>query len=137
MQAIRGVLDELGVQIPVAGLAKDERHQTRELLYGQPVRSVPIAHGSATFRLLEQIQSEVHRFAISFHRSVRSREMLASRLDYLPGVGEKTRERLLKSFRSLRGISEASLEELTAVVGQKRAQAIHSALHADEAEPSA
>lgn len=129
MQAIRGVLDELGVQIPVAGLAKDERHQTRELLYGQPVRSVPIAHGSATFRLLEQIQSEVHRFAISFHRSVRSKEMLTSRLDYLPGVGEKTRERLLKSFRSLRGISEASLEELTAVVGQKRAQAIYAALH--------
>lgn len=132
IQAIRGVLDELGVQLPVAGLAKDERHQTRELLYGEPLRPVPIAHGSATFRLLEQIQAEVHRFAISFHRSVRSRQMLTSRLDYLPGVGEKTRERLLKHFRSLRGIAEASLEELTAVVGQKRAQAIHSALHAPE-----
>ena len=129
MLAIEGVLEELELSIPVAGLAKDERHQTRELLYGTPVRSIAIVHGSATFRLLAEIQSEVHRFAISFHRSVRSRQMLSSRLDYLPGIGQKTRDKLLGHFSSLRALTEASLDELSHVVGAHRAQIIHSALN--------
>lgn len=129
MSAIEESLSALNLSIPVAGLAKDKRHQTSELLFGQYRQSIPIKHQSATFRLLEQIQSEVHRFAITFHRDVRSKSQVASRLDYIKGIGPKTKDELMKHFKSLKRLQEASLEEVADVVGRKKATLVHQALH--------
>lgn len=122
-------LGELGLSIPVAGLAKDERHQTSELLYGTPLTLRPVPHQSATFRLLEHIQSEVHRFAITFHRDVRSKGQLLSRLDYIKGIGVKTKDVLIGHFKSVKRLEGATLEELTAVVGAKKAGLIYEVFH--------
>ncbi|MDO4707919.1 MAG: excinuclease ABC subunit UvrC [Porphyromonadaceae bacterium] len=130
--ALLGALEELGLSIPVAGLAKDNRHQTRELLYGSPLNTIPIKHQSATFLLLEHIQSEVHRFAITFHRDVRSKGQLISKLDYIKGIGPKTKDQLLTKFKSVRRLHQASLEELSAVVGEKKARLIHEAFHVEQ-----
>lgn len=124
-------LAELNLSIPVAGLAKDDKHQTQELLYGEPLESVPIKHQSATFRLLEYIQSEVHRFAISFHRDVRSRGQLLSKLDYIKGVGPKTKDLLIAAFKSVKRLEEASVGELAGVVGAQKAKLIYDALHVE------
>lgn len=132
MGVVQEVLQELGLDIPVAGLAKDERHQTSELLCGLSMRSVPVRHQSPTFRLLEQIQSEVHRFAISFHRDVRSRGQVASKLDYVRGIGPKTKDQLLASFKSVKRLSEASESELALIVGAKKARLIYEALHVEQ-----
>ncbi|MDY5858066.1 MAG: excinuclease ABC subunit UvrC [Porphyromonas sp.] len=128
MSAIRQVLDELELDIPLAGLAKDDKHQTRELLFGPEARPIAIKHQSATFRLLEHIQSEVHRFAITFHRDVRSRSQVASKLDYIKGIGPKTKDILLANFRSVKRLQEATLEELAQLVGRQRAETIKKAL---------
>lgn len=129
MSALRSVLDELGLSIPLAGLAKDERHQTSELLYGNEARSIPIRHDSATWRLLEHIQSEVHRFAISFHRDVRSKSQVASKLDYIKGIGPKTKDTLLTHFKSVKRLQAASVEELSTVIGRQKAQLVYNELN--------
>ena len=129
MSVVRAVLeDELGLQIPIAGLAKDDRHRTHELLYGNPPMTIGLKQDSALFRLLTQIQDEVHRYAISFHRDKRSKSQLRSELDTIPGVGPKTKQTLLKAFKSVKRIREASEEELAKVVGEAKAKAIKRSL---------
>ena len=129
MTALEETLSALNLSIPVAGLAKDGKHQTRELLFGPNRDTVPIKHQSATFRLLEYIQSEVHRFAITFHRDVRSKSQIASRLDYIKGIGPKTKDELMQHFHSLKRLSEASIEELQAIVGRKKALLLYEEFH--------
>lgn len=125
MSVVREVVEgELGLAIPIAGLAKDDRHRTHELLYGNPPMTVALKQDSALFRLLTQIQDEVHRYAITFHRDKRSKSQLRSELDTIPGVGPKTKQALLKAFKSVKRIREASEEELTKVVGQQKASSI-------------
>ena len=130
MSVVRAVVeDELGLQIPIAGLAKDDRHRTHELLYGNPPMTIALKQDSALFRLLTQIQDEVHRYAITFHRDKRSKSQLRSELDTIPGVGPKTKQALLKAFKSVKRIREASLKELTAAVGEAKAKAIKENLN--------
>ena len=125
MNVVRTVVeDELGLQIPITGLAKDDRHRTHELLYGNPPMTVALKQDSALIRLLTQIQDEVHRFAITFHRDKRSKSQLRSELDTIPGVGPKTRQALIKAFKSVKRIREATIAELTNVVGEAKAKAI-------------
>lgn len=132
VSAIREALSDLGLFIPVAGMVKDDRHRTSALLYGEgTLREIPIRHRSPTFHLLEQIQNEVHRFAITFHRDKRSKSQLSSRLDYIPGIGPKTKETLLASFHSVTRITEASFEELTQTIGPAKAKTIFEAFHAE------
>ena len=129
MSVVRAVVeDELGLQIPIAGLAKDDRHRTHELLYGNPPMTIGLKQDSALFRLLTQIQDEVHRYAISFHRDKRSKSQLRSELDTIPGIGPKTKQTLLKAFKSVKRIREASEEELAKVVGEAKAKAIKRSL---------
>lgn len=130
MEVIREVIqDELGLDIPIAGLAKDDRHRTNELLYGFPPMSVQLKTDSELFHVLTQIQDEVHRFAIEHHRNKRSKRALHSELDNIPGVGQKTRDGLLNGLKSVRRIREASLEELTAIVGPSKAAIVHTYFH--------
>lgn len=109
--ALEVIEDELGLDIPVCGLAKDEKHKTAQLLYGSPVEPVPLPRDSQEFYLLQRIQEEVHRFAVSFHRATRGRSMVQSKLDAIPGIGPKRRNKLLKHFGSLRKMREASIED--------------------------
>ena len=124
MSAVQEVLDELKLSVPVAGLAKDNRHRTNELLYGNPPVSVGMKQTSPLFHLLTRIQDEVHRYAITFHRDKRSKRQTASELDEIKGIGTKSKEMLLKTFKSLKRIKEASEEELTACIGASKAQLI-------------
>jgi len=129
MEVVREVVeDELHLSIPIAGLAKDDKHRTNELLYGFPPQVVGMKTDSQLFRLLTQIQDEVHRFAITFHRDKRSKHQLKSELDAIPGVGIKTKQTLLKAFKSVKRIREASEEELSKVVGPAKAKLIRSNL---------
>ena len=113
MEVARGVLeDELGLSIPIAGLAKDEKHQTSQLLYGNPVEVIPLKSNSEAFYLLQRIQDEVHRFAITFHRQRRGANSITSVLDGIPGIGPKRKTQLLKHFGSVKKIREASTSEL-------------------------
>ncbi|QUW22576.1 excinuclease ABC subunit UvrC [Sporosarcina sp. Marseille-Q4063] len=113
MEAARGVLeDELGLSIPIAGLAKDDKHQTSQLLYGNPIEVIPLKSRSEAFYLLQRIQDEVHRFAITFHRQRRGANSITSVLDEIPGVGPKRKTQLLKHFGSVKKIREASSSEL-------------------------
>ncbi len=113
MEAAREIIeDELGLSIPIAGLAKDDKHQTAQLLYGNPIEMIPLKRTSEAFYLLQRIQDEVHRFAITFHRQRRETNSLTSALDGLPGVGPKRKTLLLKHFESVKKIREASVEEL-------------------------
>lgn len=124
MSAVKEVVDELRLNIPIAGLAKDSRHRTSELLYGFPPQTIGLKQNSPLFRLLTQIQDEVHRFAITFHRDKRSKRQTASALDEIKGVGEKTKTALLKEFKSVKRIREASHEELARVAGKAKADII-------------
>ena len=127
MNVVRAVVEgELGLQIPIAGLAKDDRHRTHELLYGNPPMTVALKQDSALFRLLTQIQDEVHRYAITFHRDKRSKSQLRSELDTIPGIGPKTKQILLKAFKSVKRIREASEEELKEIIGEAKAKTIKS-----------
>lgn len=127
MSVVRAVVEgELGLQIPIAGLAKDDHHRTHELLYGNPPMTVALKPDSALFRLLTQIQDEVHRYAITFHRDKRSKSQLRSELDTIPGVGPKIKQALLKAFKSVKRIKEASEEELSKVAGEAKAKAIRN-----------
>lgn len=135
MEIIRKVVeDELGLNIPIAGLAKNDRHKTRELLYGFPPQSIGLNPESQLFRTLSAMQEEVHRFAISFHREKRSARQTASELDNIPGIGPKLRTALLQKFKSVKRIKEAPLADLQSVVGAARGQKIFDALHATQSE---
>ncbi len=132
MGGIREVIqDELGLDIPIAGLAKDDRHRTNELLYGFPPMSVQLKTDSELFHVLTQIQDEVHRFAIEFHRNKRSKHALLSELDNITGIGPKTRDGLLNSLKSVRRIREATLEDLSAVVGPAKAKIVFQYFHGE------
>lgn len=135
MEIIRKVVeDELELNIPIAGLAKNDRHKTRELLYGFPPQSICLKPESQLFRTLSAMQEEVHRFAISFHREKRSARQTASELDNIPGIGPKLRTALLQKFKSVKRIKEAPLADLQSVVGAARGQKIFDALHATQSE---
>ena len=110
MEVVRQVMEELQLDIPIAGLAKDRKHRTSEVLFGFPPQTIGIKQHSPLFRLLEQIQDEVHRFAITFHRDKRSKRQVASALDNIKGIGEKTKTALLKEFKSVKRIKEATIE---------------------------
>lgn len=132
MEVVRQVIeDELHLSIPIAGLAKDNRHRTSELLYGFPPVTIGVKQGTPLFHLLERIQDEVHRFAITFHRDKRSKRQVASALDTVKGIGEKRKTALLKAFKSVARIRKASVEELAAIVGEKAAQSLKQALTED------
>ena len=129
MEVVREVIeDELHLNIPIAGLAKDNRHRTSELLYGFPPLTIGVKQGTPLFHLLENIQDEVHRFAITFHRDKRSKSQTASALDNIPSIGEKRKTALLKAFKSVARIKKASLEEIAAVVGMASAKNIKEKL---------
>ena len=133
MEVIRqAVQDELGLDIPIAGLAKNDKHRTNELLYGFPPRVVGLKTNSELFRILTQLQDEVHRFAITFHREKRSKNALHSELDNIKGIGPKTRDDLLKAFKSVKRIKEAAVEELAAVVGVAKANIIYTYFHEEK-----
>lgn len=122
MEVVREVIeDELHLSIPIAGLAKDDRHRTNELLFGFPQKVIGLKTDSELFHVLTHIQDEVHRYAITFHRDKRSKHALHSELDDIRGIGPKTKEALLHHFRTVKRISEASDDELTAVVGSSKA----------------
>lgn len=125
MEVVREVVeDELHLHIPIAGLAKNDRHRTHELLYGFPPVVIGLKLDSPLFRLMTQIQDEVHRFAITFHRNERSKHQIASELDHIKGIGEKTKTALLKHFKSVKRIRQASLEELTEIIGPAKAKIV-------------
>ena len=114
VETVRDVLEnELGLDIPLSGLVKDEKHRTSQLLYGNPLEIVPLERNSQEFYLLQRIQDEVHRFAITFHRQIRGKSAFQSLLDDIPGIGEKRKKLLLKQFGSVKKMKEASLEEFT------------------------
>ena len=130
MEAIREIVeDRLGLKIPIAGLAKDNRHRTREMLFGNPPVSVSIALDSQLFKLLTRMQDEVHRFAITFHRQQRSKRQAASALDAIVGVGEKTKKQLIAHFGSVKRVKEAPIEALQGLLGAKRGENIYRQLH--------
>lgn len=123
MEVVRQVVyDELGLKIPIAGLAKNDKHRTNELLYGNPVQTIGIDIKSELFHVLTRLQDEVHRFAITFHRDKRSKHALQSELDNIKGIGEKTKNMLWEHFKSLKKIKEADLKTLSEVVGKAKAQ---------------
>lgn len=129
MEVVRQIVeDELHLNIPIAGLAKDDRHRTRELLFGFPPLTIGLKQNTPLFHLLEQIQDEVHRFAITFHRDKRSKRQTASALDTIKGIGEKTKSALLKHFKSVKRIREASEEELSTIIGSAKAKVLMEAL---------
>lgn len=129
MEVVRQVIeDELHLNIPIVGLAKNNRHKTSEVLYGFPPVVLGIKQGTPLFHLLENIQDEVHRFAITFHRDKRSKSQVASALDHIKGIGEKRKTALLKTFKSVARIKQASLEEIAAVVGKAAAKSIKESL---------
>ena len=133
MEVIRqAVQDELGIDIPIAGLAKNDKHRTNELLYGFPPRVIGIKDTSELFRVLTQLQDEVHRFAITFHRDKRSKRALHSELDDIKGIGEKTRDELLSAFKSVKRIREAELKTLENLIGHSKAQIVYQYFHQEE-----
>ena len=130
MEVIRQVIqDELDLDIPIAGLAKDDRHRTNELLYGFPPLKVALKVDSELFRVLTQIQDEVHRFAIKFHREKRSKRALHSELEDIKGIGPKGREALLKGLKTVKKIREAELAELEAIIGKAKARIVYNYFH--------
>lgn len=129
MEAIRSVVeDELGLEIKIAGLVKDSKHRTTELIVGKQGEIIGLKQNSTLFKLMTQIQDEVHRFAITFHRDKRSKRQTSSELDNIKGIGEKSKQLLLKHFKSVKRIKEAGIEELAAVVGKAKAEIILNGL---------
>lgn len=129
MEVVRQVIeDELHLNIPIVGLAKDNRHRTSEVLFGFPPLTIGIKQGTPLFHLLEQIQDEVHRFAITFHRDKRSKSQVASALDSIKGIGEKRKSDLLRTFKSVARIRKASLQEIAAIIGEAAAINVKEAL---------
>lgn len=137
MEVVRAVVeDELNIRIPIAGLAKDNRHRTNELLYGFPPQVVGIKTDSELFHILTQMQDEVHRYAIGFHRDKRSKRALHSELDNIKGIGQKTKEKLLKTYKSVKNIKVATPEQLATTIGAHRAKIVGDYL-AQTAGPAA
>lgn len=125
MEAVRKVIeDQLELKIPIAGLAKDSKHRTSEILFGFPTQIVGIKQNTAIFHLLENIQNEVHRFAIKFHKQVRSKAQVSSEFDNLKGIGETTKNKLLKHFKSTKRLKEADIQSIEEVIGKQKAQII-------------
>ena len=130
MEVVRKVIeDELELNIPIAGLAKNNHHRTNELLYGFPTRTIQLRTDSSLFHFLTQIQDEVHRYAITFHRDKRSKRQTKSELDSIPGIGPKTKDLLLRHFRSVKRIKDASPADLKAILGENKSTKIYQALH--------
>ena len=126
MDVVRKVVEfELGLSIPIAGLAKDNRHRTNELLYGWPPQTIGIDVKSELFKVLTQIQDEVHRYAITFHRDKRSKHALHSELDNIKGIGPKTKDVLLKQFKTVKKIKEQDIDSLAEVIGKAKAEMVH------------
>ena len=123
------VVEELHLDIPIAGLAKDDRHRTNELLYGWPPQVVGLDVKSELFHVLTRIQDEVHRFAISLHRDKRSKHQLHSELDDIKGIGSKSKEQLLQHFKTVKKIKEADIQELTEIIGSTRATLLYNYFH--------
>lgn len=124
MEAVRKALEEINMRIPIAGLAKDKKHRTSEFLYGFPVQTIGLKQGTPLFKLFEQIQDEVHRFAITFHRQKRSKRQLASTLDDIKGIGQKTKQLLLVNLKSVKRIKDSTLEELIPIIGKAKAEIV-------------
>lgn len=125
MEVVRSVIeDELHIHIPIAGLAKDDRHRTNELLFGFPPMTIAVDIKGELFKILTQIQDEVHRYAISFHRDKRSKHQLHSALDEINGIGQKSKDLLLRKFKSVKRIREATFEELKEIIGESKAKSI-------------
>ena len=130
MEVVREVVeDELQLAIPIAGLAKDNHHRTNELLSGFPPQTIGIPTKSELFKVLTQIQDEVHRFAISFHRDKRSKHQLHRELDDIKGIGSKSKEQLLQRFKTVKKIKESDIQELTEVIGSTRAMLLYNYFH--------
>lgn len=137
MEVVREIVeDKLNLKIPIAGLAKDNRHRTHELLYGFPPVVIGLKQDTALFRLLTRMQDEVHRFAITFHRQKRSKRALKSELDGLNGIGQKTKTLLLSKLGSVKRIKSANLAELQLILGNKKGENLYSQLHEREASPA-
>lgn len=133
MNVVREIVeDELGLNIPIAGLAKDDKHRTNELLFGFPPKTVALKTDSELFHVLTQIQDEVHRYAITFHRDKRSKHALHSELDDIQGIGPKTKDELLKKLKSLKRIKEADYQSLADIIGKSKAETIYNYFHPDE-----
>ena len=133
MEVVREVVeDELHLSIPIAGLAKDDRHRTNELLFGFPQQTIALDIKGELFKVLTQIQDEVHRYAISFHRDKRSKTQLHSELDDIKGIGPKTKDALLKKLKTVKHIKEADLQELTEVIGASKATIVYNYFHANQ-----
>ncbi len=132
MEVVREVIeDELHLNIPIAGLAKNDKHRTNELLFGFPQQVVALDVKSELFRVLTQIQDEVHRYAISFHRNQRSKHQLHSELDNIKGIGPKTKDMLLKKLKSVKNIKEADSQILTSIIGASKASLVYNYFHAE------
>ena len=132
MEVVREVIeDELHLNIPIAGLAKNDKHRTNELLFGFPQQVVALDVKSELFRVLTQIQDEVHRYAISFHRNQRSKHQLHSELDNIKGIGPKTKDMLLKKLKSVKNIKEADNQTLTSIIGASKASLVYNYFHAE------
>ena len=135
MEVVRSVVeDELGLNIPIAGLAKDSRHRTSELLFGFPPIIIGMRLDSPLFHLLTRMQDEVHRFAITFHKDKRSKKQTKSELDTIKGIGEKTKVLLLRHYKSVKRIREASFDDLKAIIGESKAKALQEGLNKQTGE---
>ena len=133
MEVIRQVVeDELHLNIPIAGLAKDDKHKTKELLFGFPPVTIGLDPTDSTFRFFASIQEEVHRFAIKFHRDKRSKRQIHSELE-IKGIGPKTQETLIKHFKSVKRIKESTKEDIISVIGESKGTLVYTYFH-DEKE---
>ena len=127
MEIIRKVIeDELGLKIPIAGLAKDNKHKTNEILIGFPPMAVGLKPTDQLFKFFAGMQDEVHRFVIKFHREKRSKQQTSSELDNIQGIGEKTKNDLIQHFKSLKRVRTASLEDIAKIIGNSRASIIYN-----------
>ena len=129
MEVIRQSLDDVGIEIPIAGLAKDSHHRTHQLLFGFPAQVVSMKPTEELFKFLTQIQDETHRVAISFHRDKRSKRQTQSLLDTIPGIGEKTKNQLLLHFKSVKRIQNAEKEEIVKIIGNSRGSIVYAYFH--------
>ena len=129
MSTVKRALREVGVEIPVMGLAKDETHNTNQVLYGDPPQVIGIMQRSEVFYLLERIQKEVHRFAINYHRKLRSKRSTHSELDDIKGIGPANKQKLLKHFKSVKRIKDATKEELQEVLGASKGATVYTHFH--------
>lgn len=137
MSVVRGVVEgELGQNIPIAGLAKNDRHRTNELLYGNPPMTIQLKTDSELFHVLTQIQDEVHRYAITFHRDKRSKSALHSELDDIKGIGPKTKELLLSKLKNVKRIKESDYQALTEIIGTAKSKIIYNYFHPEEEKES-